>query len=43
MSLRARSLVEPRAAAPGFAAWMDAQLCAVEQALEAWVPADAPA
>ena len=43
MSLRERSLVEPRAAAPGFAAWMDAQLCAVEQALEAWVPADAPA
>ena len=43
MSLRERSLVEPRSAAPGFTAWIDAELQAVEQALEAWVPADAPA
>ena len=43
MSLRERALGEPRAAARGFAGWMQAELTAVERALEAWVPADAPA
>ena len=30
-------------AADGFEDWMQAELCAVETALESWVPADAPA
>ena len=33
----------PTPAAPDFAPWMAAQLARVEQALSAWVPADAPA
>jgi farnesyl diphosphate synthase len=33
----------PQGAATGFEAWMQAELHSVESALEAWVPADAPA
>ena len=42
MNMRERPLGEPRAAS-GFKTWMQAELNAVEAALEAWVPADAPA
>jgi farnesyl diphosphate synthase len=47
MSLQALMPGHPHAAAPGgaadFEAWMQCELRAVESALEAWVPADAPA
>jgi farnesyl diphosphate synthase len=36
-------LVAPRGGGAGFEAWMQVELHAVESALEAWVPADAPA
>jgi farnesyl diphosphate synthase len=42
MNMRERPVELPHAAA-GFEAWMRAELRAVESALEAWVPADAPA
>jgi farnesyl diphosphate synthase len=41
MNMRERPIDPPAAA--GFEAWMRAELRAVESALEAWVPADAPA
>ncbi len=43
MSLREHALGEPHLAVAGFDAWMRAELDAVEQALQAWVPEDAPA
>jgi farnesyl diphosphate synthase len=42
MNMRERPVEVPHGAA-GFEAWMRAELRAVESALEAWVPADAPA
>jgi farnesyl diphosphate synthase len=36
-------LAAPRGGGAGFEAWMQVELHAVESALEAWVPADAPA
>ena len=42
MNMRERPVEVPHAAAD-FEAWMRAELHAVESALEAWVPADAPA
>ena len=42
MNMRERPVEVPHAAAD-FEAWMRAELRAVESALEAWVPADAPA
>jgi farnesyl diphosphate synthase len=42
MNMRERPVEAPHAAA-AFEAWMRAELRAVESALEAWVPADAPA